>query len=181
MLTTELTNDRASRSHSLGANVVPGGARGFTLIEVMVVIAILLAIVGLVAVNVIGRKKDASVGTTQIQLKTLKSALDTFFADFDRYPTDEEGLTVLWNKTTMAEEDQAKWKGYMSEPVPTDTWSSAWGYRQTGERAPEGKFDLWSNGPDKQEGTDDDIHVWKTAADDEGMSDTPPPPPPTGG
>jgi len=162
------------------------GARAFTLLEVMIVIVIILAIAGLVTVNLMGSRKKATEGQVKIQLTSIRDALNQFNLDFNRYPTDDEGLSVLWDKTKMTEEaDQSKWRAYMDTPIPTDDWGTAWVYRQTGEMAPEGKFDLLSNGPDKEEGTEDDINVWPKSAlegvDGAGSSsDAPPPPPPAG-
>ena len=67
----------------------------------------------------------------------------------------------------------------MEQPIALDDWGSAWVYRQVGEKAPEGKFDLISVGPDKEEGTEDDINVWPKSAlegveGSGGSSDSPP-------
>lgn len=141
--------------------------RGFTLIEVMIVLAIILALSGLVAVAVFARQKESKASLTQIDMNTLKKGLQQFYLDFDRYPTDEEGLGVLWNKSSLTSEDEAaKWKKYIEEPMASDRWGTAWGYRQASEQGDDSTYDLWSNGPDKQEGTDDDITSWKKDAGD---------------
>ncbi len=158
-------------------------ARAFTLLEVMIVIVIILAIAGLVTVNLMGTRKKATEGQVKIQLTSLRDALNQFNLDFNRYPTDDEGITVLWDKTKLTDEaEQSKWRLYVETPIPNDEWGSPWVYRQTGEKAPEGKFDLLSNGPDKEEGTDDDINVWPKSALEGvegagGGSSTAPPPP----
>ena len=159
---------------------------GFTLIEVLIVIVIILAIGGLVAMNVMGGKDKADKGIAEIDLKSLRNAMQQFKVEFNRYPTDEEGVAVLWSKSTLtAEADQTKWRQFIVEPKPNDPWGKPWGYRQKGEKAPEGMFDLWSTGPDMEEGTADDINLWKTVDDGSGTGSSgagaPPPPPPTGG
>ncbi len=159
---------------------------GFTLIEVLIVIVIILAIVGLVAVNVFGSKDTADKGIAEIELKSIRTALQQFRLDFNRFPTDEEGIAVLWNKAALsADSDQTKWRVYIVEAKPNDPWGKPWGYRQRGEKAPEGMFDLWSTGPDGEEGTPDDISAWKVVDDGSGTSGSgagaPPPPPPSGG
>lgn len=158
--------------------------RGFTLVEVLIVIVIILAIGGLIAMNVMGGKEKADKGIAEIDLKSLRNALQQFRLEFNRYPTDEEGIAVLWSKSTLtAEADQAKWRQFIIEPKPSDPWGKAWGYRQKGEKAPEGMFDLWSTGPDGEEGTADDIYVWKMADDGTGTGSSgagAPPPPPSG-
>lgn len=155
----------------------PLAARGFTLLEVMIVIVIILAIAGLVTVNLMGSRDEATKGTVNIQLKSLKDALKQFNLAFNRYPTEEEGLAVLWDKSSITDEEQTKWRAFVDEPIPNDPWGSPWGYRAESESGR--AFDLWSNGPDKQEGTEDDISVWKTSGDEvEGGLDAPPPLPP---
>lgn len=150
---------------------VRGGARrAFTLIEVMIVIAIVLALSGLVAVSLFQRRDEAKTDLVKIDLNTLRSAIKQFRFDFERWPTDEEGLRVLWDKEALdPEADQSKWKAYLEEPMPTDRWDTEWGYRQVGE-LDETMYDLWSNGPDKEEGTEDDIVAGRSDADAEGGS-----------
>ena len=160
-------------------------ARAFTLLEVMIVIVIILAIAGLVTVNLMGARDTATEKNVAVQLKSIRDALNQFSLEFNRFPTDDEGLAVLWDKSKLSEDaDQAKWRRFVEEPIPTDAWGTEWIYLQVGERAPEGKFDLLSAGPDKQEGTDDDINVWPKSAlegvdgfGSSGGSSAPPPPP----
>ncbi len=135
--------------------------RAFTLLEVMIVIVIILAILGFVGANLLGQRDKAGKDMVMIQMRLIKDSLSRFNVDMGRFPTDEEGLKALWDKSALPEEDQGKWTAYMSEPTPNDRWGSAWGYRQVGEKGPEGWFDLWSYGADKQDGTADDIDVWE--------------------
>jgi general secretion pathway protein G len=159
-------------------------ARGFTLLEVMIVIVIILLIGGLVTVNLMGAKKKADTGIVQMQLISLRDALRHFNLDFNRYPTEEEGLAVLWNKDGLSEEEQAKWRKYMDEKLPRDPWGSEWGYRPETDAAEASDglgYKLWSNGPDKEEGTADDILPGNKKADDTGdggNNDVGPPPGP---
>jgi len=157
-----------------------GVRAGFTLIEVMIVIAIVLALSTLVGVAVFSRRDDAKKDTAKIELNTIKNAMQQFRLDFDRWPLDEEGVEVLWDKSKLDPEvEQSKWKGpYLTEPLPKDRWGNPWGYRQVSEHSSdETKFDLWSFGPDGQEGTDDDITSWGGAIGADGMGgleDAPP-------
>lgn len=135
--------------------------RAFSLVEVLIVIVIIAAITGLIAVNVFGRADDAKKNLVAIDMNTLKQGLRTFRLDYDRYPTDEEGVRVLWDKEALSPDaDANKWKKYLEEPMPADRYESPWGYRQVSEHGDESTYDLWSNGPDKQEGTEDDITSW---------------------
>lgn len=149
------------------------GARGFTLIEVMIVILIVLMLGGLVAWNLMGTKDEAKAGIVKIQMQTIEGALKNFRLAFDRYPTDEEGLKALWDKSVITDETEAKkWKAFLEKPVPKDDYGNEWGYRQKSEHGNEDTFDLWSYGRDKQEGTDDDIVSWDKEADANGSTPT---------
>lgn len=136
--------------------------RAFSLIEVMIVIAIILAISGLVAINLFSRKDEATAQLAEVDMNTLKNALKQFRLDYDRWPTDEEGLEVLWNKEVLdPDADQDTWRRYLEEPMAEDRWGNEWGYRQVTEFGEdESVFDLWSWGPDGEDGTEDDITSW---------------------
>ncbi|MBC7771964.1 MAG: type II secretion system protein GspG [Pyrinomonadaceae bacterium] len=154
----------------------------------MNVIVIIRAILGLVTVNLMGAKKKADTGVTQMSLGTLKNALEAFSLDFNRYPAEDgEGLVALWNKSVLPEEEQSKWQegGYTKEAMPRDQWGSEWGYRLTIADGTEGStsgFTVWSNGPDKQEGTADDVYPGNKKPDESGGTspDDVGPPPTTG-
>ncbi|MCC6425773.1 MAG: type II secretion system major pseudopilin GspG [Phycisphaerales bacterium] len=142
--------------------------RGFTLIELLIVLAIIAALGGLVTVAVLGRKKEATAKFAEVDMGTIKEAMRLFFLSYERFPTEEEGIDVLWNKEKLSPDaDAAKWKKFLEEPMPNDRWGTPWGYRQMSEHGDEDTYDLWSAGPDKQEGTDDDIKNWKD--DTEGL------------
>lgn len=128
--------------------------RGFTLIEVMIVIAIILALSGLVGVALFQRRDEAKVDLTKTDLKSLQRGLEDFRLHFDRYPTTEESITVLWDKSQLDDPElEDKWKGYMSEALPKDRWGGEWGYEQLSRTS----YKIWSFGPDGEEDTDDDI------------------------
>lgn len=150
--------------------------RGFTLIEVLIVLAIILMIAGLVSVSLFERRDQADIDRTKIDLNTLRDGLDAFRLDFRRYPTDEEGVAVLWDKEKLdADADAGKWTKYLRDALPTDTWGNEWGYAQVSESYEQddenttavAPYDLWSNGPDGEEGTDDDIRVGTSKTADE--------------
>lgn len=139
----------------------------FTLVEVIIVLAIVLLLSGLVGVAVMKRRGEAQSDTAKVELNTIRNAMQLFYLDFDRYPTDEEGVAVLWDRARLdPEEEPQRWRGYLTRPIPTDRWGSPWGYRQMSEMGDEQEYDLWSYGPDRQDGTDDDIHAFEREADD---------------
>ena len=140
---------------------------GFSLIEVLIAIAIVAAIGGLVAVNLMGAREDSKVNMARIELDRIRQALDQFSLVFERYPTDDEGIEVLWSDQTLDVEDealQARWRRFLNSPNPSDPWGNEWGYRAEPEYGE--YYDLWSNGPDGEEGTADDIKSWDEALED---------------
>ncbi len=142
---------------------------GFTLIEVMLVIAIVVALATIVGISVIGQKDEADKGTAKIQMNRISTALDAFYLKFNRFPYEEEGLEVLWSKETLDVEDESaeeSWQRFLEKPTPNDPWGTPWGYRDESEYG--NRYDLWSNGPDREEGTDDDITSWSEEAEDGG-------------
>ena len=150
-------------------------APGFTLFEVMIVIAIIVALTGLVSIALLSRMKRAKLDLAQTDLNTIKSGLKGFFLDFDRYPSDEEGIAVLWDKNVLSSDaDTTKWSAQLEEPMINDRWGHHWNYRQQSEHGDETKFDLWSMVPDGQDGTEDDVVSWSKEPTDGGEGAPPP-------
>ena len=145
-------------------------SRAFTLIELLIVIAILLAIGSLVVVNLIPRGEQAKSDLQRVQLDQIGSALKQFRLYMDRWPTQEEGLEVLWRQDALEDEaDQQRWRGpYLEDPVLQDRWSNDLVYRYPGEIRGESYYDLISLGPDGEEGTEDDITNHDRLRDAEG-------------
>ncbi len=133
--------------------------RAFTLIELLIVIAILLAIGGLVVMNLIPRGEQAKADLQLVQFDQVDGAMKQFRLDLNRWPTEEEGLAVLWNREQLEdEEDFERWRGpYLENAIADDSWGSELIYRFPGEIRGESFYDLISVGPDKEEDTDDDI------------------------
>jgi general secretion pathway protein G len=146
--------------------------RGFTIIELLIVIGILLAIGGIVLVNVIGAQDRADIGVTKVQMQGIEDGLQRFRVDMKRWPSEEEGVAVLWSSGGLEDEDDSsKWGGpYLQKPVAADQWGSAWVYRNPSEI--EGlSYDLISIGPDREEGTDDDLNIHESIAGEDGTLD----------
>lgn len=150
------------RNHNRGVR------SGFTLIEVMIVLAIVLALGAIVSVAVLSRRDQANVNLTKTDMNTLKAGLRWFRFEYNRYPTDEEGLAVLWSAETLDPElDESTWKAQLEEPLNKDRWGREWMYQQQSDNDA-AKYALWSVGPDGEDGTDDDI---KAFADSEEEGD----------
>ncbi len=143
--------------------------RGLTLIEVLIVIAILLALGGLVVVNLLPKKAEADINIQKADFDVIHGAMKMFRLDMGRYPSDDEGVKALWSKDAIDDEDaQTDWKGpYLETPKPQDNWGSDWVYNQQSEQMPS-MYELVSIGPDKEEGTADDISNLDRWRDDEG-------------
>lgn len=117
---------------------------GFTLVELLVVLAILGLLVAIASPQVLKYLSRAKVDTTAIEIKSLSTALDLFLVDNGRYPTQQEGLQAL----VANPGGLASWAGpYLksSAGVPLDPWGHAYQYRFPGQI---GEYDLFSNGPD---------------------------------
>jgi general secretion pathway protein G len=121
---------------------------GFTLVEMLVVLAIIGLIVGLVGPRVLNYLSESKVKTAQIQMENIASALDLFYIDAGRYPTTEEGLGALVQRPASV----SSWSGpYLkSTGVPRDPWGHAYLYRAPGR---DGPYDVGSNGPEGREGS----------------------------
>lgn len=135
------------------------GRPGFTLIELLIVIAILLAIGGLVVVNLLPRGEQAKTDLQRVQLDQLAAAFQQFRLDMDRWPTEEEGIEVLWKRDNLEDETEyERWRGpYLDQPLLQDRWGHDLVYRFPGEIRGESYYDLVAVGPDGEEGSDDDI------------------------
>lgn len=120
--------------------------RGFTLLELLVV----MVIIGLLA-GYVGPKYFAQVGKSEVkaaraQMDAIEKALDQFRLDLGRYPTTEQGLTALFQRPG----NEAKWAGpYLKKEAPPDPWGKPFQYKSPGEH---GEYDLLSFGKDGQPG-----------------------------
>ncbi len=139
------------------------GRRGFTLIEILVVIAVLAMLAALVAPNVfqhVGTAKDA---TARSQIELLGAGLDAYRLDNGRYPTTEQGLEALQTQSTI-QPIPTNWRGpYLRRAIPLDPWGNPYIYLSPGEVNPRG-YDLLSLGADGEpggEGEDADIRSWE--------------------
>lgn len=130
--------------------------RGFTLIELLVVIIILGLLAALIVPKITGRVDEAKIETTKVQLKALKDALEQYKLDNGNYPTTAQGLKALVEKPTTPPVPN-RWRQYLDK-LPKDGWDEDFIYLSP---APGKPFDIRSKGPDKTEGTEDDISVWQ--------------------
>ena len=138
--------------------------KGFTLIEIMVVIVILALLAALVGPKLMGRTDDAKITDARVQIKNIETALKLYKLDTGNYPSTEQGLTSLVTKPTVGVIPNGyKEGGYLeSKKVPKDPWGSDYLYISPGEH---GDYDIFSYGSDGAkggEGKNVDITSWDT-------------------
>ena len=120
--------------------------RGFTLLELLVVIVIIGLLVGYVAPRYFSQVGKSEIQVTRAQIDALDKALDQYRLDTRRYPTTEQGLQALVTKPA----NETNWNGpYLKKAVPNDPWGRPYVYRNPGQK---GDFDLISYGRDGQPG-----------------------------
>src|SRR4029077_8066665 len=121
--------------------------RGFTLVEILVVITIIALIMSLVGPRVLNYLTESKVKAAKIQMQSFSSALDLLYLDTGRYPSSAEGLNALVKPSSA----MAGWSGpYLKgSNVQNDPWGKPYVYRSPAERS---KFEIMSYGADGQEG-----------------------------
>ena len=134
-------------------------ARGFTLVEIMVVVVIIGILGALVVPKLMGRTGESRVAAAKVDISTLMQALKLYKLDNQRYPTTEQGLQSLVAKPTTGNVP-GNWKSYLDK-LPEDPWHHPYQYANPGAH---GEIDVFSFGADGQaggEGDDADIGSWQ--------------------
>ncbi|TXS91323.1 type II secretion system protein GspG [Parahaliea maris] len=133
--------------------------RGFTLMELLVVLAILGLLMSLVGPRVLNQLGGAKTKTAGIQVKDLEQSLEMYKLDVGRFPSNSEGLDALVRKPSGA----AGWNGpYLkSKDVPLDPWNREYHYKYPGERSEVDIFSYGQNGVPGGEGEDTDVGNWR--------------------
>jgi len=122
------------------------GNKGFTLIEMLVVLVIITLLATLVGPKLFGKVGSSKIKVAAAQIELISSGLDTFRLDVGSYPTTEQGLAAL--RTAPA--GVKHWDGpYLSKDVPLDPWGNAYRYKRPGK---DGPYALYSLGRDNAEG-----------------------------
>jgi len=141
--------------------------RGFTLTELLIVLAILVMLVALVVPQFLGASKEADLNATKTQIGLFKGPLNQYHIHTKDFPTTEQGLQALITPPSDADDATVSgWKGpYLDTDVmPKDPWGNEYQYAYPPERGTGARPDIWSWGPDKEDGTEDDICSWSVSA-----------------
>ena len=134
-------------------------SRGFTLIELMVVLAIIGVLAALVVPSVLNRAEESRVTAARVDIQNLMQALKLYKLDNMRYPTAEQGLQALVTQPTQPPVPQ-NWKPYIDK-LPNDPWGNPYRYLNPGIK---GEVDVMSLGADGQpggEGKNADLGSWQ--------------------
>jgi len=131
------------------------GRAGFSLVEIMVVLVIIGLLAGLVGINVRGYLIKAKYNAAKTEIATICDALEAFYTEYDRYPSNEEGLLVLTEPSERMPEA-------LLDREPVDPWGRSYVYNQPGR---EGPYEVMSLGADGSEGgepgsADADLGSW---------------------
>jgi general secretion pathway protein G len=129
--------------------------RGMTLIEILVVVAILGMLATAVTVTVLDQFEDAKGERARMDIAAVTQGLSAYYIKMGKYPTTGEGLSSLVSPP--------KGSPLLSE-IPKDPWENEYNYAYPGTRNAKG-FDLWSSGKDGQSGSEDDIGNWKDSSE----------------
>lgn len=130
--------------------------RGFSLIETMIVIAIIVAFMGVAVPNIMGALEKNKVSSTKTSLHGYKQAIDMFYADTASYPTDLNDLI----EKPADERIAAKWANPYMDKLPQDGWSHDFQYEKTPQAAH--PYNLYSFGPNGEDGAEEEhLSVWE--------------------
>ncbi|NLF71513.1 MAG: type II secretion system major pseudopilin GspG [Candidatus Anammoximicrobium sp.] len=156
---------------------------GFTLTEMLIVLAILVMLVAMVVPRFMGARKKADLQAAQTQIGLFRGALESYYMDMKAFPATEQGLQALLAPPAAAEEGGTQgavsnWNGpYVNkDTIGLDPWNRDYQYAYPPERGSTDVPDIWSFGPDGEDNTEDDICSWTVtggAGGDEGTEGQP--------
>ena len=135
--------------------------RGFTLIEVMVVVIIIGVLGALIVPNILGRSNDARISAAKADIQTLVNALDLYYLDNNHYPSTDQGIDALISLPTGKPEPQNWNPGGYVKRLPKDPWGNDYIYLSPGAEL---EFEVYSLGADNAEGgegSNADILSWQ--------------------
>jgi len=131
--------------------------QGFTLLEVMIVLVIIGIIAGMIVPNLMGSQDTAREQKAAIDISSLETALGMYRSQNYNYPSTEQGLEALITETDVEPLPRRFPEGGYLKRLPKDPWGNDYQLLHPGEH---GKMDVFTMGPDGEQGTDDDIGNW---------------------
>ena len=141
--------------------------RGFTLLELLLVVGILVMLVAFALPSFLGTQEQAQKDAVMSQIGIFEKTLKLYRSTTNTYPTTDQGLKALVEKPEE-EPVPKRWTGpYMEEVDGLDPWGNPYQYAYPGEHNEEKKPDIWSVGPDGEDGTEDDLGNWKVEGEEE--------------
>lgn len=132
-------------------------AKGFSLIEVMVVILIIGLMTAIIAPNILGNTEEAKLKKAAVDIQQLEGALEMYKLRTNLWPSTDQGLEALVTEPTIEPLPRNYPTDGFIKRLPQDPWGNDYQLLSPGEL---GSIDLFSNGPDGEPGTDDDIGNW---------------------
>jgi general secretion pathway protein G len=132
-------------------------AKGFTLIEVMVVLLIIGMMAAFIAPQILGSQEEAQLKKAAVDIQQLETALERYKLSSNTFPTTEQGLEALVQQPTIDPIPRSYPNGGYIKRLPQDPWGNDYQILSPGEI---GAIDIFSNGPDREPGTEDDIGNW---------------------
>lgn len=146
------------KRRSIDSLPAPRKLRGFTLMELLVVLAILGLLMSLVGPQVLNQLGGAKTKTALIQIRDLEQALEMYKLDVGRYPTSAQGLSALVEKPGAT----SGWNGpYLKGKLPQDPWKNDYLYKYPGDQSELDIYSYGANGSPGGEGEDTDIGNWQ--------------------
>lgn len=130
---------------------------GFTLIEVMVVLLIIGIMASMVAPQILGQQESAQLKKAAVDIQQLESSLEMYKLQNNQFPTTEQGLEALVTAPTIDPIPRNYPENGFIKRLPDDPWDNPYQLISPGEM---GVIDIFSNGPDREPGTEDDIGNW---------------------
>ncbi|HTD02346.1 type II secretion system major pseudopilin GspG [Undibacterium sp.] len=147
-------------NHNPGRALSSRLSRGFTLVEIMVVVVIIGIMAALVVPKLMGRTDDARIAAAKSDIATLMNALKLYKLDNSRYPTTEQGLQALVTKPTSGPAANGWKSGGYIEKLPKDPWGNPYQYLSPGIRSEVEVFSYGADGQPGGTGSDADIGSW---------------------
>lgn len=138
--------------------------KAFTIVEILAVTLLMAGLIGIAAVGITANVKKGKIRTAKAQIGTFEQAISLFELECSFYPSALEDL--IQNNSGQKCKDFPKEGFLRKQEIPLDPWNNEYNYRKPGSHNTS-SYDLWSNGPNGEEGDTDDITNWKSSDDNE--------------